>query len=88
MVTLPEVAQLRHSDAVPDKPTTRKHIGFITSMTGVVHRRVDCKWVPVLKQRVSVTAIQCFVYKLPACDVCWPNEDAFKEALGQMGPRR
>lgn len=56
---------------------------FIVNRSGVVHRLENaCMTLLTSPRRVPVSRNQAMVFKLPACDHCWPGEDVYRGFVG------
>jgi hypothetical protein len=59
---------------------------FINDPIGIVHRigsdGTTCARATRNLKRKTVTAEQCFVYKLPPCDRCWRSVWTYYHATG------
>lgn len=60
---------------------------FIINRVGVVHRVHDGMTCPVAtrnQMRRIVSREQCFVYKLPPCERCWPKQWQYYNETGVL----
>jgi hypothetical protein len=60
---------------------------FIVNQHGIVHRlKGACLTLLTAPRRVPVSPNQAWVYKLPSCRDCWPQEDEYLLTIG--APRK